>query len=222
MNAPETITLYGFWRSSATFRVRVALRLKGLPFQEKIVNLDAGEQRSPAYLALNPQGAIPLLAVPGLSPLTQSLAILEFLEEYQPLPSILPGSAADRAWVRSLAAMLACDTHPLITPRVRGYLKTQQAIDDDTWRAWQTHWFHAGLSAFERRLTMERRSGLFCLGDEVSMADICLASLFAVMGALKIDPPEGLPIIARVMANASSLEAFSDSAPLKQPGAPIA
>lgn len=220
MNTAQPMLLYGFWRSSASFRVRVALRLKDIPFQEKVVNLEAGEQRSPSYLALNPQGAIPTLLVPGQPPLTQSLAILEWLDEYQPSPPLLPTDPWERAFVRSLAALLTADTHPLVTPRVKGYLSRQQAIADDPWRAWQTHWFHTGLSAFEQRLVNEGRSGNFCLGDTVGIADICLASILAVMAVLKIAPPDGIPLIGKIAGNASTLPAFAEAAPFKQAGAP--
>lgn len=220
MNIAQPLLLYGFWRSSASFRVRAALHLKGIPFVEKSINLEAGEQRSAAYLAINPQGAIPTLILPGQPPLTQSLAILEFLDEYQPTPSILPADPFERAWVRSLATLLVADTHPLITPRIRGHLRQSQSTDDVAWRAWQTHWFHTGLSAFEQRLANERRSGDFCLGDTVGIADICLASIFAVMATLKIASPDAIPLIRRIMGKANALPAFVAAAPFNQPGAP--
>jgi len=220
MNTAQPMLLYGFWRSSASFRVRVALRLKDIPFQEKVINLEAGEQRSPSYLALNPQGAIPTLLVPGQPPLTQSLAILEWLDDYQPSPPLLPTDPWERAFVRSLAALLTADTHPLVTPRVKGYLSQQQAIADDPWRAWQTHWFHTGLSAFEQRLANEGRSGNFCLGDTVGIADICLASILAVMAVLKIALPDDIPLIGKIVSNANTLSAFAEAAPFKQAGAP--
>ncbi len=114
-----TYTLYAFWRTSATYRVRVALNLKGILADERLVNLGAGEQRSPAYLAINPMAGIPALVAPGQAPITQSLAILEYLEEAHPRPALLPRDLHGRARVRSLAGLLACDTHPLITPRVK-------------------------------------------------------------------------------------------------------
>lgn len=220
MTDPQIPILYGFWRSSATYRVRVALNLKGLAYTERIVDLDAGEQRGADYLALNPQGALPLLVVPGHPPLGQSLAILEFLEEFQPAPPLLPQGLDERARARSLAAMLASDTHPLITPRVRGYLRDQLPVDDAAWRAWQIHWFHAGLAAFERRLVQEAGSGSYCVGDAVTIADICLASIFAVMDALKIAPPDDLPTVRRIVANARALPAFAAASPFRQAGAP--
>lgn len=222
MNESQIPIVYGFWRSSATYRVRVALHLKGLAFAEQIVDLDAGEQRSADYLARNPQGALPLLVVPGHPPISQSLAILEFLEEYRPTPPLLPQGLDERARARSLAAMLACDTHPLITPRIRGYLNQQLSLDADTWRAWQTHWLHTGLTAFEQRLVQEAGSGSFCVGDVVSIADICLASIFAVMDALKIGPPASLPTVSRIVANARALPAFAAASPFRQVGAPAA
>lgn len=220
MNDVQTWLLYGFWRSSASFRVRVGLRLKGIAFRECSVNLEAGEQRSPAYLALNPQGAVPTLVLPGQPPLTQSLAILEFLDEYRPSPPLLPADPFDRAWVRSLAALLAADTHPLITPRIRGYLRQYPALDDAAWRKWQTHWFHSGLAAFEQRLVQDGRSGHFCLGDTPGMADICLVSVFAVMAALNIAAPDDIPLASQIVARANTLPAFAESAPARQAGAP--
>ncbi len=213
--------LYAFWRTSATYRVRVALRLKGLTAQEYFIDLDKGEQRSPAYLKINPLGGIPSLVEAGHAPLTQSLAILEFLEEREPLPPLLPADAHGRARVRSLAGMLASDTHPLITPRVKKYLASAGGFDDAAWRAWQVHWFSTGLLALEERLTSESPTGVYCHGDAVSMADICLASIAAVMVVFKIKV-EGTPTIDRIVAQCQSLEAFAAAHPSLQPGAPAA
>ncbi|MEH2481482.1 maleylacetoacetate isomerase [Nitrobacteraceae bacterium AZCC 2146] len=157
--------LYGFWRTSATYRVRVALNLKGLTAHERVIDLDAGEQLNEDFLKINPLGAIPALIVKGQLPLTQSLAILEFLDETHPLPPLLPGDPHGRARVRSIAAMLAADTHPLITPRVRKYLSTVAGFDDAAVRAWLVHWFDTGLAAVERRLASEAATGTFCHGD---------------------------------------------------------
>jgi maleylacetoacetate isomerase len=140
--------LFSFWRTSATYRVRVAFNLKGASPQEHNVDIEAGEQRSEAFLKINPMGAIPALLdrADGASslPLTQSLAILEFIDETYPTPALLPKGAHARARVRSLAAMLAADTHPLITPRIKKYLAGTGHFDDAAWRAWQTHWFTTG------------------------------------------------------------------------------
>jgi maleylacetoacetate isomerase len=213
--------LYGFWRTSATYRVRVALNLKGLTAQERVINLDAGEQLNDNFLKINPLGAIPALIVKGQLPLTQSLAILEFLDETHPLPPLLPGDPHGRARVRSIAAMLASDTHPLITPRVRKYLSTVGGFDDVAVRAWLVHWFDAGLAAVEKRLASEAATGAFCHGDQITMADICLASITATMRVLKI-PVKNAPTIDRIIARCEAQEAFAKADPLKQHGAPAA
>ena len=211
--------LYAFWRTSATFRVRVALRMKGIDATEHQVNLDAGEQRSEAFLKINPLAAIPALVTPGHPPLTQSLAILEFLEELQPTPPLLPADLHGRARVRSIAGMLASDTHPLITPRVRRYLTGSAGFDDAAWRAWQTQWFGTGLAAVEQRLASESATGRFCHGDVPGMADICLASIAAVMRVFKISVP-GTPTVDRIVAACEELDAFQQAQPLRQIGAP--
>jgi maleylacetoacetate isomerase len=211
--------LYAFWRSSATFRVRVALGMKGMVAHEHFINMDAGEQHTPAYRALNPLAAIPTLVEPGHAPITQSLAILEFLEETQPLPPLLPGDRHGRARVRSIAGMLVADTHPLITPRVRKYLNASHGFDDAAWRAWQTHWFGTGLRAVEQRLAGEAATGTFCHGDQPGMADICLASVVAVMRVLQISVPD-TPTIDRIVDRCNTLDAFAQAQPVRQAGAP--
>lgn len=219
MPATPPLTLYAFWRTSAAYRVRVALNLKGMAVYEHIINLDAGEQHGTAYRKLNPLGGVPTLLEPGHPPITQSLAILEFLEETQPSPPLLPSDRHGRARVRALAAMLASDTHPLITPRVKNYLMTVGGFDDTAWRAWQTQWFGVGLAAVEQRLAGEDTTGLYCHGDQPSVADICLASVVAVMQVFKINVPN-TPTIDRIVAQCNTLEAFARAAPGRQPGAP--
>ncbi|MDB5818157.1 MAG: maleylacetoacetate isomerase [Rhizobacter sp.] len=216
---PPSLELYAFWRTSATYRVRVALALKGMTAHERIVDLDAGEQRSDAFLAVNPLGAIPALVEAGHPPITQSLAILEFIDEMTPRPPLLPSDLHGRARVRSIAGMLATDTHPLITPRVKKYLQGTGGFDDTAWRAWQTQWFGAGLSAVEKRLTTESQTGAFCHGDSVTMADICLLSISAVMKVFKISVPN-IPTIDRIVARCEAIDAFAKADPMKQVGAP--
>ena len=213
--------LYGFWRSSATFRVRVALALKGIATHERTIDLDAGAQRDPRFLAVNPMGAVPALIESGLSPLTQSTAILEYLDETVSEPPLLPSDPRGRARVRSIAAMLAGDTHPLIVPRVKSYLKEEGGFDDANWRAWQTHWFTTGLQAVEARLAAETETGLYCHGDSITNADICLASITAVRDVFKIDVAD-IPIINRIVRRCEVLPAFSGAQPAKQTGAPKA
>jgi len=221
----DRFELHSYWRTSATYRVRVAFNLKGVRPRETNVDLDAGEQLGEAFRRINPMGAIPALIDhgPGQSPvpLTQSLAILEFLDETYPQPPLLPADAHGRARVRSLAQMLAADTHPLVTPRVRKYLASSAGFDADAWRAWQVQWFGTGLRAFEQRLASEPGTGRFCHGDAPTMADICLASIFAVMRVFKIDFDD-LPTARRIMGECERLEAFAAAAPARQAGAPAA
>ena len=223
MTQPTRFELFSFWRTSATYRVRVALNLKGVPRQERNVNLDAGEQRSEAFLKINPLGAIPALidheGGQAALPLTQSLAIVEFLDESYPAPALLPADPHGRARVRSIAAMCAADTHPLITPRVKKYLTTEARFDDAAWRAWQIHWFTTGLQAVEQRLAHDSATGKYCHGDSVTMADICLASIIVVMRIFKIEVP-AIPTIDRIMAACEKLDAFAQAAPGRQLGAP--
>ena len=223
MTQPTRFELFSFWRTSATYRVRVALNLKGVPRQERNVNLDAGEQRSEAFLKINPLGAIPALidheGGQAALPLTQSLAIVEFLDESYPAPALLPADPHGRARVRSIAAMCTADTHPLITPRVKKYLTTEAHFDDAAWRAWQIHWFTTGLQAVEQRLAHDSATGKYCHGDSVTMADICLASIIVVMRIFKIEVP-AIPTIDRIMAACEKLDAFAQAAPVRQLGAP--
>ena len=225
MTDPARFELFSFWRTSATYRVRVAFNLKGLQPHERTVNLDAGEQRSEAFLKINPLGAIPALidrqAGQSATPITQSLAILEFLDEIHPTPALLPADPHGRARVRSLAAMLAADTHPLITPRVKKYLTAQGNFDDAAWRAWQIHWFTTGLQAVEQRLANEAETGSFCHGNSATLADICLASIIVVMRIFNIEVA-GIPTINRIMAVCDKNDAFAKAEPSRQAGAPQA
>ncbi len=215
--------LYAFWRTSATYRVRVALNLKGLQAQEHVINIDAGENRSETFLKINPMGAIPALidrdaAQPSL-PITQSLAILEYLEETQPTVPLLPSDAIGRARVRSLASMLVADTHPLVTGRIKKYLTSNGHMDDTAFRAWQINWFTTGLKAFEQRLATESATGTYCHGDQITIADVCLASIIVVMRVFKIEVAD-IPNINRIMELLDGHKAFAKAAPMKQVGAP--
>jgi len=210
--------LFAFWRTSATFRVRVALNLKGLTAHEHFVNVDAGEQRDPAFLKINPLGGVPALVLPGHPPLTQSIAIREYFEEIAPTPPLLPGDPLGRARVRSIAAMLATDTHPLVTPRVKRYL-TGAGFDDAAWRAWQIHWFSTGLQAVELRLATEADTGAFCHGDAITLADICLVSITAMLKVFKITVA-GIPVIDGIVSRCEREPAFAKADPFKQVGAP--
>lgn len=223
MTAAARFELFSFWRTSATYRVRVAFNLKGVAPQEHNVDIDAGEQRGEAFLKINPMGAIPALIDHGPgqppTPLTQSLAILEFIDEIYPTPPLLPADAHGRARVRSIASMLAADTHPLITPRVKKYLTSAAGFDDAAWRAWQIHWFTTGLQALEQRLANEPGTGTCCHGETPTLADICLASIIAVMRVFKVEV-DGIPTVLRIMTHCERLEAFAQAAPANQAGAP--
>jgi len=222
MSEQTRFELFSFWRTSATYRVRVALNLKGLAADEHFVNLDTGEQRSEAFLRLNPLGAIPALIdhdAEQSTPITQSLAILEFLEDIHPQTPILPQTPHGRARVRSLASMMAADTHPLITPRVIKYLNETIHLDADAIRAWRVNWFTTGLQAFEQRLVSEPQTGAFCHGDNITVADICLASIKVMLPILKIEVGN-TPTIDRIFTACQTNEAFAKAEPLRQQGAP--
>jgi maleylacetoacetate isomerase len=219
MSEQAQFELFAFWRSSAAFRVRVALNLKGLSAHEQNIDLDAGEQRDAEFLKISPLGSIPALVQDGHEPLTQSLAILEFLDELQPSPLLLPSDLYGRARVRSIASMCAADTHPLIVPRVKKYLQETGGFDDAAWRAWQIRWLGAGLAAVEQRLAGAPETGTFCHGDEPTMADICLASIVAITRVFKITIPD-VPTIDRIMTACDQHPAFMKADPKRQAGAP--
>lgn len=161
----------------------------------------------------------PSLIVPGQPALTQSLAILEYLDETQPDPPLLPADPAGRARVRSIAAGLAADTHPLIMPRVRRHLTATAGFDATAWRAWQIHWIRTGLQALEVRLTREATTGAYCHGDAPTVADIVLMSIVVIMPILSISVAD-IPTIDRIVALCERQEAFANAAPMRQLGAP--
>jgi maleylacetoacetate isomerase len=165
------IILHDYWRSSASYRVRIALGLKGIPYQHQFVNLVSGEQRNNSHLALNPQGLVPVLEVDGLV-LTQSLAIIEYLDETRPGPKLLPESAAARAYVRALSLAIACEVHPVSNLRV--LTRIEEVSDAEKRAAWNRDNIAEGLAAFERLLDSPFFSGKFCCGDSPTMADCTL------------------------------------------------
>jgi len=215
------IKMYGFWRSAASFRVRIALNLKGLEFAESMIDLDAGEQHAPAYRSINPQAVVPSLFIDDGPPLTQSLAILEYLEETHPAPALLPADARGRARVRALALIWAADHHPLIVPRIRRYLADTLHQDEAARAAWVRHWFRAGLAIGETRLAAEAGTGRFCHGDTPTIADLCLMSQAMGARGFKVDFAD-LPTISRIVEACLSQDAFARALPLRQPGAPSA
>ena len=214
------IRMYGFWRSAAAFRVRIALNIKGLDFAEEMIDLDAGVQNAPAYRAINPQEVVPTLLIDGLS-LTESLAIVEYLEETHPSPPLLPADAPGRARVRSLAQIWAADHHPLIVPRIRRYLAEQLGVDEAGRTAWIRHWFAEGLRIGEARLAAEPDTGAFCHGDAPTLADLTLMSQAMGARGFGIDLA-AYPTVARIVTACLAREEFARALPLRQPGAPAA
>ena len=212
--------LFSFWRSLATFRVRIALNLKGLAPEEVIdVDLIKGAQREAKYRAVNPQMVLPALVVGEGPALFQSLAIMEYLDETHPQPPLLPQGARARARVRGLAQIVACDSHPLLVPRVRAYLEGELRLDEPARLKWIRHWIAEGLEALETHLSRDRATGRYCHGDEVTIADICLVS--HAVGAKLFDCDLApYPTVNRIVATCLGNEAFSAAHPLKQPGAP--
>jgi maleylacetoacetate isomerase len=214
------VKLYGFWRSLASYRVRVALALKGLHAEEISIDLLKGKQNSEDYLAVNPQGVVPALVLDdGGPPLVQSLAILEYLEETRPEPALLPKDPRGRARVRGLALIAAADGHPLITPRIRNYLEKEMRQDEAARNRWLGHWTMRALEAIESHLARERETGRFCHGNTPTLADICLAS--QVIGALAYFScdTKDVPTAMRIYNQCMEIDAFARAHPLKQPGA---
>ena len=214
--------LYGFWRSLATYRVRVALTLKGLDAELVSIDLLKGHQHDAAYKAVNPQGVVPALVIDDGPPLFQSLAILEYLDETHPQPPLLPKDARGRARVRGLAQIVVSDGHPLIVPRIRSYMEKELKLDEATRNRWLAHWSLQALEAVEGHLAKERETGRFCHGDTVTIADICLAS--QVIGAKNYFNCDvsGVPTVMRVFDACMQLPAFDRALPQKQPDAQTA
>jgi maleylacetoacetate isomerase len=209
--------LHGYFRSSAAYRVRIALALKGLPYDQVPVHLARGEQQAATFRALSPQGLVPILEDGGAT-LTQSLAIIEYLDETHPHPPLLPRTASDRARVRSLAQTIACDLHPLNNLRVLRYLADQLGADEAARSGWYRHWMAVGLTAFEQLVRDDSRTGRFCHGDAPSLADLCLIP--QLYNARRfVCPVDGYPTLLRIEAACQALEPFRAAAPERQPDA---
>jgi len=214
--------LYGFWRSLATYRVKVALALKGLAVDEVSIDLLKGKQHEKDYVAVNPQAVVPALVLDeGGAPLFQSLAILEYLEETQPRPPLLPKDPRGRARVRGLALIAAADAHPLVVPRIRAYMEKELKLDEGARNKWLAHWTLKGLDAIEAHVAREKETGRFCHGDAPTIADICLAGqVVGAVGYFKCDV-SGVPTCMRIYEECMKFDAFSKAHPLKQPGAAV-
>ncbi len=213
-----TRILYDYWRSSAAFRVRIALNVKGLAADHVSIDLKPNvlAQKSPEYLARNPQGRVPFLT-DGDFDLSQSPAILEYLEEVYPDPPLLPQDPRARAEVRALAATIGCDIHPLNNSSVLGYLKKEfnQSIEAGISK-WYAHWVHEGFHALEKQIT--KHAGVYAYGDQVTMADIYLVPQVWNAQRFKV-PLDAFPTLLRVVEAAAGLDAFREAAPENQPDA---
>ena len=211
--------LFSFWRSLATYRVRIAMNLKGITPDEVVdINLMKGQQREAAFRNVNPMMAIPAL-VDGEGPaLVESLAIIEYLDERHPNPPLLPKDPKGRARVRTLSQIVAADSHPLIVPRVREYLAEEFKVDEANIAKWAQHWHRAALTGLET-LLKDKATGKHAHGDQITLADICIASQGAGATFFKVDLAP-YPTFKRVLDVCMANEAFARAHPLKQPGAP--
>ncbi|SEI91154.1 maleylacetoacetate isomerase [Pseudooceanicola nitratireducens] len=212
------LRLHNFFRSSTSTRVRAALNLKGLPYEYVPYVLRDGETRTPAYLGRNPQGLVPTLERGDGVNLTQSLAIIEWLDEVQPEPPLLPRDPDDRAWVRSLSYMIACEIHPLNNLRVLFRLCDQFGADDEAQKEWFTHWVSLTFDALEDALAKDPRSGRCCFGDTPTMADVCLYAQVWNNRRFAI-PLDRWPTIRTIFEHLETLPAFAKAAPPRQPDA---
>jgi maleylacetoacetate isomerase len=213
------VKLYGYFRSSATYRVRIALNFKGLAWDPEFVDLraPASAQHTPQFRAVNPQGLIPVL-LDGGHALTQSLAILEYLEETHPQPPLLPRSPFERAQVRALALAVACDIHPLNNLRVLNYLRSPLDQDEAAVNSWYAHWISLGFSALEQQAQRLSGDGRHLFGSTVTLADVCLVPQVANARRFKCDL-SAFPTLRAISSHLESLPAFAQAAPEAQPDA---
>ena len=218
MPGPDFV-LYGYFRSSAAFRVRIALNLKGIKPELRFVHLlkGGGEQRGADYSAVNPQQLIPTLVHDGHT-IGQSLAIIEYLDEICPAPPLLPRDAAGRARVRQLACMVACDIHPLNNLRVNLYVRDRLGADEEARMQWQHHWMELGFAALETMTAQSPQTGTFCHGDALTLADICLIPQLANARRVQLDLA-AYPTLLRIEEQALAHPAFEAALPKNQPDA---
>jgi maleylpyruvate isomerase len=210
--------LHGFWRSSTSFRVRAALNLKGVLYSQKTYRLREGDQRQPDYLVVNPQGLVPSLVTPNGLVLTQSLAIIEWLDETFPEPALVPNDLNGRARVRALAQAVALDIHPINNLRVLNYLRGKFGADEKAQAEWFRHWASETLGAVEQALVSSPDTGTFCHGENVGLADICLAGQMINNKRFEVDDSQW-PTVRRITAACLALPAFQAAMPAAQPDA---
>ena len=212
---------FSFWRSLASFRVRIALNLKQVPVEVVFVDIDANAHRDDSYRSVNPQMALPSLVLDDGAALFQSLAILEYLDEKYPNPPLLPRDPVGRARVRALALMVACEGHPLLTPRVRRYLDHELNLRDAQQAAWRRHWTIKTLAALEGHLDDHKDTGRFCHGDAPTLADICMVGHVTAAVTQQIDLAP-YPTVKRIFETAMALPEFARARPAVQPDMPEA
>jgi maleylacetoacetate isomerase len=209
--------VYEYFRSSAAYRLRIALNLKKLSPERVFVHLRKGNQRAEEYLALNPQGLVPALQLDDGTVLTQSLAIIEYLDERYPEPPLLPGDPLERARVRSFALQIACDIHPLNNLRVLTYLLSTMGVSKEQKDGWYKYWIDVGFEALEKELA-RGRSSRYCFGDAPTLADVCLVPQMANARRMSVDLAP-YPTLVRIEAALNGLPAFAAAAPERQPDA---
>jgi len=210
--------LHSYFRSSTSFRVRIALNLKGLETGYKAHHLRLGEHRSKAYLDVNSQGLVPSLELPDGTVLTQSLAIIEYLDETIPEPALLPSDPLQRAKVRAMAQMIACDIHPINNLRVLNELRTRFGADDDGVAQWFRHWVVTTFEPLEKELSSRAHGGAYCFGESPGLADICLVAQVANNARFAVDMAP-FPAIQAINHACMELPAFQKAAPAAQPDA---
>lgn len=210
--------LIGYFRSSAAFRVRIALELKGIKVEHSFRHLRKGEQRAPDYVAINPQKLVPVLMLDSGEILTQSMAILEYLEETHPEPPLLPKDPIGRARVRSLALIPTADIHPIQNLRVMAYLREKYEQSEEGTLEWSRHWIDTGFEAYEASVAKDPRTGAFSHGDQPTMADLCLVPQVFNAARFKVDMAR-YPTIQRIFDTCMRHPAFVAAQPSKQPDA---
>lgn len=210
------IKLYTYFRSSASYRVRIALNLKGMEYEPEIVHLPSGEQRGEAYRNRNPQGLVPALEDEDGTVLTQSIAIMEYIDEIRPEPPLMPHDMMERGQVRAMSLLIACDIHPLNNLQVLKYLKSDMDQEQDAVDNWYRHWVGRGFTGLEAMV--QKYGGTYCFGDQVSMADVCLVP--QMFNARRFDTDLGpFPKLVEIDERLRALEAFEKAAPENQPDA---
>jgi maleylpyruvate isomerase len=223
MSADTELQLYTYYRSSAAYRVRIALELKQLTWQQIPINLLKGEHKQETYLKVNRQGLVPALAT-SEGVITQSLAIIEYLDEVYPQPPLLPETAIDRAQVRAMAQQIAMEIHPLNNPKVTQFLTNNLGLEETDKMTWYRHWIAQGFTSFERRLNETDVTGseaMYCFGNSASLADVCLIP--QVANALRFDcPMEDYPTINAINKHCTALPAFIAASPKSQADSPVA